>query len=325
MDEMLIGFLLNALDEPTRRQVEIYLAQNASARQKLALLEQALEPLAADKDAPPPSPRLVELTLARVAERICTGMKDLDELPQAPPVPRSSVGAARSWWRRVDVIIAASIMLTIIGIGLTLLGSLRAPSSDALTVSCKNNLMQYYFALQHYRQAHRRFPDVTREAPHDVAGMVVPILIDARVLPEGTSTRCPGIGQPAMGQLTLESLRTMNEEDFDKYAPSLSMCYAYSLGYRDEHGVYHAPGEPPHVSWSQMPLLGDRPPAEGITSNSINHGLAGQNVLFADGHVRFLLTRKIGANDDIYVNRDGRVAAGLDVSDMVLGYSSARP
>jgi prepilin-type processing-associated H-X9-DG protein len=71
--------------------------------------------------------------------------------------------------------------------------------------------------------------------------------------------------------------------------------------------------------------LADRPPAEGINSNSINHGLAGQNVLFADGHIRFLSTRKIGADDDIYTNRDGRVGAGLDVSDIVLGYSSARP
>jgi prepilin-type processing-associated H-X9-DG protein len=325
MDDLLVGYLLDALDEPTRRQVEIYVAQNSAAREKLALLEQALEPLAADEDAPPPSPRLVELTLARVAERICTGMKDLDELPQAPPISRSSIGSGHSWWRRIDVIIAASIMLTIIGIGLTVLGTLRAPSSDALTVSCKNNMMQYYFGFQQYRQIHRRFPDVSSEAPRDVAGMFVPMLIEAGVLPDGTSTRCPGIGSPTMGQLPLESLRTMNEEDFDKYAPSLSMCYAYSLGYRDQQGIYHAPGAPPHLSWSQMPLLADRPPAEGINSNSINHGLTGQNVLFADGHVRFLTTRKIGVDEDIYTNRDGRVGAGLDVSDIVLGYSAARP
>lgn len=325
MDELLIGYLLNALDVPTQRQVEIYLAQHPEAREKLVLLEQALEPLSADQEQPPSPPRLVERTLARVAERICTATDDVDDLPQAPPVSRGSIKTSRSWWRRADILVAASIMLTIIGIGLTVLGSLRAPSSDALTVQCKNNLMNYYFALQHYRQQHRQFPDVTKEAPRDVAGMVVPILVEAGVWPEGTSIRCPGIGSPLMCHLPLESLRTLNEEDFEKYAPSLSMCYAYSLGYRDPHGVYHAPGDPPHVSWSQMPLMADRPPAEGILSNSINHGLVGQNVLFADGHVRFLTTRTFGGGDDIYTNRDGKVGAGLDVSDIVLGYSSARP
>jgi prepilin-type processing-associated H-X9-DG protein len=325
MDELFIGYLLNALDEPEQRQVEAYLAQHPEARERLDLLEQALAPLAADSEAPTPTPRLVEMTLARVAEHACAPKDGLEDLPQAPPVSRSSVSGGRSWWRRADILVAAAVMLTIIGIGLTVLGSLRAPSSNALTVACKHNLMQYYFALQHYRQQNRQFPDVTSLAPHDVAGMVVPMLAEAGGLKEGTSIRCPGIGEPAMCQLPLESLRTMNEEDFEKYAPTLSMCYAYSLGYRDPNGVYHAPGVPPHVSFSQMPLMADRPPAEGIMSNSINHGLAGQNVLFADGHVSFLTTRIYGAGDDIYTNRDGKVGAGLDVGDIVLGYSSARP
>jgi prepilin-type processing-associated H-X9-DG protein len=61
-----------------------------------------------------------------------------------------------------------------------------------------------------------------------------------------------------------------------------------------------------------------------MPSNSINHGGAGQNVLFADGHVQFLPQRTFG-EDDIFLNRDRKVAAGLDATDIVLGYSAARP
>ena len=83
----------------------------------------------------------------------------------------------------------------------------------------------------------------------------------------------------------------MSETDFEKYSPTLSMCYAYSLGYHDEDG-YHGPGDAPQTAMSQLPLISDRPPAEGILKNSINHGGGGQNVLFSDGHVRFLTTRR---------------------------------
>lgn len=324
MEELFLGYLLDALDEGEQRQVEEYLAQHPEARGKLAMMEQALAPLAADAEAPAPPHRLVEATLARIAEHACRGEPDFSERPVAPPLAPSATAGTHSWWRRVDILVAASLLITVVGIGLTVLASLRAPSSAALAAECKNNLRQFFFALQSYRGQHGQFPDVSREAPRDVAGMVIPILADAGVLTQAASIRCPGLGAPLLPHVTLSSLRTMTDEEFDKYSPSLSMCYAYSLGYRDGDN-YHAPGDSPPASWSQLPLMADRPPAEGILKNSLNHGGAGQNVLYADGHVRFLPERTIGGRDDIFVNAAGRVAAGLDASDVVLGYSSARP
>lgn len=323
MEELLIGYLLDALDEPAQRQVETHLAQHPEARDKLALLQQALAPLAADQEAPAPPVHLVERTLAKIAAQICTPGKPGD-LPQAPLVAPTAGSAGRSWWRRADILVAACLLVTVGGVGLTVLGSMRAPTSAAMVVECKNNLRQFFFALEHYRGQHRRYPDVALEAPRDVAGMVVPILADAGVLSDSASIRCPGLGDPLKGHITLASLRKMSADEFSKYAPSLSLCYAYSLGYR-EGDAYHAPGDAPQASWSQLPIMADRPPAEGIWRNSINHGGTGQNVLFADGHVRFLPLRTVGAGDDIFINRDGKVAAGLDATDVVLGYSSARP
>jgi prepilin-type processing-associated H-X9-DG protein len=324
MENYFIGYLLDALDERTKCQVEAYLTQHPDAREKLALLEHALEPLAADKDACAPPALLVERTLAKVAEHICTA-RPIDDLPQAPLVSPASLSSGRTWWRRVDVLVAACLLFTITGVGLMILGRMRGPDSAVMLVECKNNLRQFYMALQKYHEQNGKFPDIEKQSPRNVAGMVVPMLSDAGTLPASASIRCPGIGTPLSCQFTMAALRTMSDDEFAMYSPGLSMCYAYSLGYKDEGGGYHGPGDNPKSSWSQMPIMADRPPAEGIFNNSINHGGAGQNVLFADGHVNFLTERTFGAGDDIFLNRDSKVAAGLDATDIVLGYSASRP
>ncbi len=171
---------------------------------------------------------------------------------------------------------------------------------------------------------HGQFPDVAKETPRDVAGMVVPILNEAGTLPNSASIRCPGVGTAQSCTFTVTSLRALSDDDFALHSPSLSMSYAYSLGYRDADGAILGPGHGGQSAFSQTPIMADRPPAVGLACNSINHGGAGQNVLFADGHVQFLLRRTLGAGDDIFLNRDNIVAAGLDAADIVLGYSAAR-
>ena len=69
-------------------------------------------------------------------------------------------------------------------------------------------------------------------------------------------------------------------------------------------------------------------PAGGspFLGNSANHGGEGQNVLFLDGHMVFCKTRNVGIEgDDIYLNRAGRQAAGLDAKDAVLGGDACSP
>ncbi len=326
MEHLFVGYVLDALDEPAKREVETYLDRSAEARAKLAMFKQALEPLEADLAVPAPPPLLVERTIARIAETVCAPNPPLDELPQAPPIARTSIGVAQSWWRRADMLVAASIILTIVGVGLTVLVKLRVPSSAAMIVECRNNLRHFVVALHAYKDNNGTFPDIGKESEsRRVAGMVVPILMDAGVLSSEASIRCPAVGEPLKCQVGVGELRTMSKGNFDNRSPCLSMCYAYSLGYKDRAGGLHLVSEAPSDSWSQLPIMADRPPAEGILQNSINHGVTGQNVLFADGHVRFLTQRTFGAGDDIFLNRDNRVAAGLDRSDVVLGYSSAQP
>src|SRR5262245_45644894 len=98
MDENLVGYLLDALDPATQREVEAYLEADPRARERLDLLRRALEPLAADREDPDPSPDLVVRTLGRVAEHCCR------ELPHAPVAAAArESGAILPLWRRVDV------------------------------------------------------------------------------------------------------------------------------------------------------------------------------------------------------------------------------
>jgi prepilin-type processing-associated H-X9-DG protein len=51
-----------------------------------------------------------------------------------------------------------------------------------------------------------------------------------------------------------------------------------------------------------------------LNVNSINHRRKGQNVLFCDGAVKFVKTRRVGAsNDDIFTLRGKRFYKGNEV------------
>ena len=108
-------------------------------------------------------------TLGRVAEYCC------QDLPRAP-VDRNIRGpaASRPLWRRADVLVAATVMLTAAGLGLGWLAHARARGSIA---ECQNNLRVFYNGLKTYAdQNEGKLPNIGAvEPPRNVAGMVLPI------------------------------------------------------------------------------------------------------------------------------------------------------
>jgi hypothetical protein len=324
MDENLIGYLLDALDSDTRQETEKYLLKNPEGRARLDELKQALEPLEADREADEPSPDLWVRTLARVAEYRCR------HLPSAPKVG-SDRPMHRSWWRRADVLVAASVLLCVSLMISPILAKVRFQRD---LVACQNNLHNFYIGLKDYSDRHNgNFPDVSTAvpAPWNVAGNFVPILMDEGFIGDNVSVQCPAYGKLTPPKYTLQELRNMDAEQLDSRAWSLGGSYAYSLGYRDSAGD-HGPRLDPQLASSMRPLVADRPPRDivlGVTSNSPNHGFAGQNVLFMDGHCAYCTQRvlpcAIGGFDDIYLNQDNQVQAGRTPWDTVLGESGAHP
>ena len=317
LEENLIGYLLEALDGKTRAQVEAQLHAEPETRWRLEQLRLAMEPLALDRAEVAPPPGLAVRTVARIAEYCCR------ELPRAPAASRPL--APRSWWRRADVVVAAVLFLSVLGIGVPALSRIRDRSGPAI-VECQNNLRVFHIALQTYYDQHRKFPSVAAERPRDAAGVLVPLLASSGVLPNPGEVRCPGNPVAISCGLSLDQVRALSPEDFFRKAGTLNPSFAYSLGHRDTEGNYFGPTLPEGRLASEFPLMADAPPPEALTGNSKNHGGRGQNVLFADGHVRFVTLRNVGfQKDDIFLNRAQKVAAGFDPCDSVLGYSAARP
>ncbi len=324
MEPELVGYVLNSLDEETRRAVEDHLAASPEARQRLERVRAVLAPLAADKEDPQPPADLVYRTLGRVAQQ-CTR-----ELPRAPTPTRRSFGTMLSGWRRADVVVAACLVVVVGGLTVLAVGQLR---QTAARTSCQENLRTFHVALEQYHDKYTNYPDVRdpKNLPkisdyhtRAVAGMVVPLLIKAGYLDKTTNIRCPGNGSPQPCPVHFEDLQHMSEADFQQQAPTLSGCYAYCLGYLDEQkNTYQCPKHP-EAGRATLPLMADCPPPGAKSGNSFNHAGTGQNVLFHDGHVAFLTTR-LWAGDDFYLNKNQEVAAGRGPDDVVLGFSGAKP
>jgi hypothetical protein len=320
MDENLVGYLLNALDPETSRDVESHLRQDPEARRRLDLLRQGLQPLALDRDAIEPPPGLADRTLARVVEL-------RRDLPHAPPASAERFGGGeRSWWRRADVLVAACLLIALLGLGVSWVAHVRQGVYQI--DRCQNNLRVLHQAVMGYADRHNGdLPWVEDRPPRDVAGIFIPLLHDAGVLGPAESVICPAEWAARSGARPLADLEALPPDEFRRSIDRLAGAYAYSLGYRDPDGrLFGLRRDPAAPDSDLLPVLADRPPVENVAfANSPSHR-NGQNVLYLGGHVRFCTARNVGVDgDDIYLNQRNQVAAGLHRQDTVLGASADHP
>jgi hypothetical protein len=318
MEEDLVGYLLKTLEPETLQELEVHLQTHPELRSRMDLLERALAPLGADAVDPEPPPALVLSTLARIAEHQCY------KLPPAPPPPRQQVGAPhRRWFRWADALVAALILILLGGLGTSSLLHLWRDYHDR--TACQNNMSMVWKGLQQYCSTHDgNFPRVEEQGPRGVAGIFVPILHDAQMLGPQVSVTCPAQGREPPTSRSVQELEELfdnHPEEFAREVRKIAGTYAYSLGYR-ENDIHH---NLRCDTGDHLPIMADRLESPS-QHNSPNHGGAGQNVLYLGGWVIWCTSRKVGVdNDDIYVNRNNEVHAGVDRDDTVLGPSDAKP
>ncbi len=314
MDENLIGYLLNALEEPDRREVEVYLRTHPEAAGRLDILRRALVPLASDTAAPEPPAGLYLKTLARVAEVRAR------PLPKAPPPSPRSAGSWRGP-RRADLLAAALLIVC--------LGALTGPLLVKYwhlhgRQACADNLRQYGKMLQLYSASHDgRLPQVAEEGPHTYAAAFVPMLREAHCAGKDLQPlACTAGGRVSAfpSILDVEQARDNDPALFRDRARQLAGNYAYSLGYR-ENGTLRGLS----VRNGNQPIMADHRPLPEKGTNSPNHGGVGQNVLYVDGTVKWHVAPTVGVDDDIFLNRKGKIAAGVDCDDSVLAPGEAAP
>jgi prepilin-type processing-associated H-X9-DG protein len=325
MDKDLLGYLLQVLEPHEHTAVEVYLQTHPEARVRLETLRHTLEPLSWD---PPETPEvdLAARTMALVAPL---------ELAAASASAQAVVRNIRPGRRLVEAIVATAAVVVAAGVITVWVAQSRLQQTDGKPnpvhiVECSNNLQKLYVSLHAYSDAHgRQLPsvaNVTDMPERNVAGLVYPILYDSGVLSRDVSVRCPGAVGLSVNPNSLAEINKMPKMAFECWANHLHHSYAYTLGYKNNGqclGLRLEDGKP----LGQMPLMADSAPLDPkLGSNSPHHGGHGQNVLFCDGHVAFFYSRQAGVKqDDIYLNRAGKVGAGLDWTDAVLSSSLATP
>jgi hypothetical protein len=315
-NEQLLCYLAGGLDDRERSEVESALSQDPDVGRRLEIMRRGLEPLAVDREPEAPPAGLATATLARIAQHLCS--------ERTPRFTRPYIPASRSWWRRADVIVAASLAALSLMLVFPLLLIWRESDGAGSVRLCQNRMRTYYDALRNYQQAKGAYPDVTTHvaSPRDVAGLMVPMLVDGGYLKNALHH---DKATPEFSLPTMQMIADMSPEQFGSRSSEFMPGYAYHLGHRDAGGVYHGPGQAMgKLLAAEIPLLADAPPFNVLSGNSPNHGGKGQNVLFSDGAVRFFKDR-LHRGDDIYVNKRSRVAAGVDPDDFVLGGSTSRP
>jgi hypothetical protein len=296
MDLDLVGYLLGLLDAEERTRTEAALRDGPEARTRLERLRTNLAPLHEAREEVSPPAGLVERTLALKHGHRPKPARRLDMARPNEPVFTSSR------WRRVDAAVAACILVMFGGLGVSGLGRIQKQHEQAV---CQNNLRQLHHSLVGYSQEHGGlFPQVTDRPPNNYAGAFVPMLSDGGYLTPVGLPPCP--------------VAVVKAQPAGAEGGPVAGGYAYSLGYRDPDGRLHGLRRDEGEDSDLLPILADRPAPAGHAT--------GHNVLFIGGAVRFCTTPKVGVNgDDIFVNQNGVIAAGLNRLDSVIAAGHVAP
>jgi hypothetical protein len=328
MHEQLLGYLLGALEPDDVERLEARLAQDAELREALAVLKRSLTPLAEDDEECEPPAGLSQRTCRFVALRRTRDLVD-------------RTASKLEHLRLQDLVVAAGICLAA---ALLFMPALSQSRFQARLMGCQNNLRSLGLALLQYSQHHKgNFPEVPTSGPLAAAGIYGPTLWESGFLESADSTVCPASSLSASVSAgstdqkyrlpKLAELKTAPPATLQRLHATMGGSYGYSLGYVQD-GAYHSNK---NRGRSTFALMADTPhqhyaatdgdgPHQAALRGSNNHGCCGQNVLFEDGHVRFLNACHVTeAGDDIYQNVHGYVGAGIGPDDSVIGSSSARP
>lgn len=332
MEQDLLGYLLDGLDTADSRRVEDALEKSAELRAQLVRLRLLVQPLEADAGHPAPPPELYLSTLRLIAH---ARVQQPPPRLRAPAVFAGERSSARPWFRRADLLVAASLLFIV---GLLIPYAVLKLRREQALVACEENLREHHLALRGYQDTHRGYlPAPDADGPLNAAGAAEVKLKEAGFWSKGMRISCPGRTDHPSQPPSLEEVKRLAGGGggggglaADEWRKRLSGCYAFPLGYWDGEGPARHVEPVSNLLSGETPIMSDRPPRPGEggdwrTANSPNHGGNGQNVLFQGGHVRFLPTRahKIGATEDrdIFRNAAGELAPGLHRFDSVLAPS----
>ncbi|QEH33761.1 hypothetical protein OJF2_22900 [Aquisphaera giovannonii] len=311
-DEM-IDHVMGRLDSADRERMERAIGGDPELSSRVEVLSHRLHILLDDGDAPEPPAGLHRRTMMLVARE--------RSRPRALP----EFAPSRSRFRWADLAVAASIFLA--GT-VTLIPAIQHSRERMAIAGCAFNLQQLGQSFAQYASLNRSYPYPPEQKTDAPAGSFAAFLHDAGLLDDLSILDCPRNGRKKRpGELpSFTELETLRRTDPARYGELLQWDYAYNVGHRQESGM---PGPVDPRPAMAVPVAADAPAHENyariLAGNSPNHGGRGQNVLFSDGSVRNLSTRKVSPRDpDLFLNNLNQLRPGVDEQDSVVSpsYSS---
>ncbi len=326
----LLGYLLNALDEPERQRVFESLQADPLLRQELEDLRQSLRPLDATNHDHAPPASLAESTCDLVARFAAQreGAVPPARQPRRPRVLGRENGeryaGAVAQWSPADALAIAGVLLCA---ALLFFPAIAGSRFRAQIAKCGENLRNIGVGLAEYSEHNQGlFPAIPIDGNWAVAGAYALILNEGGYFDDPRILVCPGSSLAARGfefriphPAELDMASGVRLRELHRV---LGGSYGYTLGSM-VGGRYLTPQNQRRFSYA---LVADAPSLHLPGRQSGNHLARGQNVLFEDGHVEFLSSPLREAfGDDVFRNRFGYVEAGVDESDSVVASSFVRP
>jgi hypothetical protein len=342
MREQLLGYLLGALDASQQSEVERAVQSDPQLREELDLLDQALEPLRADRGRYEPPCGLAERTLDAVAAIAGWPDEELETAPrnaEEPVLPRAMLTsklsapretAAKAWsgrWGALDVAASAAILAAA---AMLFFPAVNSSRFDARVAACQSNLLAIARGLENYGENHQQqLVTIPESGNLSIAGVYAPTLHEAGYVTQSKSFYCPGAqtARDAVAAAEAPRIPRISEmeraigEELRQLQRRAGGSFGYTLGYL-VNGEY---GPLRNLRRATFPIMTDAPGPQHLGRLSTNHEGLGQNALFEDFHIEFLPGGHLAGEDDIFHSDRGVVEAGLHQGDAVIGASHSSP
>lgn len=340
--EDLLGYVLGALDAQEQRDIEKLIDQNPEIEEQLLRIRTSMLPLDQLNTAGPRA-GLARRTCEAVASRQ-QGLKDaaypgisgaLEACLEAASVherldQEAAIGLRPSVsdrilhpssWSVPDVLVGIASIAILAGI---LFPTISYTRYNSRLMACQHNLSEVGVALMKYSSVNEGlFVIIPREGNLSASGCFGPILKDAGLLEDDLLLSCAGIAAnlppvhiPSCAQVE----NAICEMEVDHLRRTMAGHFGYTMGYR-ENDQYVPPR---FMGRTNVVLLADRPSLNLPGRRSANHSGRGQNCLFEDGRVEFVVGHSYGS-DALFENDYGIVGPGSSVGDNVIAPSHLSP
>lgn len=360
MRDLLLGYLLDALEPEEKRELERRLSIEPELRRDLELLRRSLEPLDGSSSLIDPPAGLArrtcdwiaslsgELTPTSDADRAFPRERNPEDAAGVPDSSTDRVPGLRNGRDKLDPRPAISARFVasqplepaahaarrwsladatvtagiFVAASLLFFPVLASMRYQSRVTACREKMHRVGIALIDYSRLHGDvFPEVPQAGPLGHAGIYAPRLQQAHLLNAVSDVICPGQSTADFDHIpTIDELEHADSAALDKLTKIMGGSYGYALGYV-ENGQYRFARNRNRATFA---LLADAPKDHAF--GSLNHGCGGQNVFFEDGHATFLnccKRRELG--DDLFANHAGFVGAGIGPDDVVVAASAAAP